>query len=183
MCAEICGVRALGNPRSAPHCAKNVARSVLDGLEVARKPGRRMTSIRFLLAVALPFHLVGCADDGNDDAADTLDHGAEEHGAAEHGAEEQGSEGHDHSVDTDPNDPIVAYCACVFANCHEPYHAKWGEDEMAAEQACLMEAEAVPSNGGPTEMGNFLECRQHFCDAAATDPTVCTNALGDAVCM
>lgn len=137
-----------------------------------------MTSIRLLLAAALPFYLVGCKSD--DDSGD--EHAAEEHGHAdEHGASETAD--HDHSVDTDPNDPVVAYCSCVFANCHEPYHMKWGEDEMMSEAACLMEAQALPSNGAPIEMGNFIECRQHFCDAAATDPTVCTNALGDAVCM
>ncbi|MFO0635036.1 MAG: hypothetical protein U0168_19505 [Nannocystaceae bacterium] len=141
-------------------------------------------SPRFLLPLCLAlFSLPSCkSDDGGGDTA------ADEHGAGEHGASEASGSGtaadtHDHSVDSDADDPAVAYCSCVFANCHEPYHAKWGEDEMAAEAACLAEAGALPSNGGPTEMGNFIECRQHFCDAAAADPTVCTNALGDAVCM
>lgn len=133
----------------------------------------------------LPLYLAyGCKDDGDDDTSSD-EHGGDDHdhGADEHGAEEHGESGHDHSVDTDADDPVVVYCSCMLANCHEPYHMKWGEDEMAAEEACLMEAQGVPSNGGPTEMGNFLECRQHFCDAAAMDDTVCANALGDAVCM
>jgi hypothetical protein len=134
---------------------------------------------RLVLPVCLAYlSLPSCkSDDGGGDTA------ADEHGAGAHGAGEHGADTHDHSVDTDADDPAVVYCSCVLANCHEPYHTKWGEDEMAAEAACLAEAGALPSNGGPTEMGNFIECRQHFCDAAAADPTVCTNALGDAVCM
>ena len=139
-------------------------------------------SITHVFPVTLALLLAACSDDDNGDtAADTP--GAEEHGAGEHGAEEHGGAEHDHSVDTDQNDPVVAYCSCMLANCHDPYHAKWSDDEIMAEQACLMEAQALPVNGAPTEMGNFLECRQHFCDAAATDATVCANAIGDAVCM
>ena len=89
----------------------------------------------------------------------------------------------DHSVDTSADDPAVAYCMCVFSNCHELYHAKWGEDEMAAEAACLMEADALPMNGSDIDMGNFIECRMHFCELAAGDESLCVNALGDAVCI
>lgn len=141
----------------------------------------RSLALAFATAATLSF---ACkSDDGGTDTA--AEHGAGEHGAGEHGAGEHGgsADSHDHSVDTDAMDPAVIYCSCVLANCHEPYHAKWGEDELAAETACLAEANALPSNGGPTEMGNFIECRQHFCDMAMADSTVCTNALGDAVCM
>ncbi|MBX7078765.1 MAG: hypothetical protein K1X88_06210 [Nannocystaceae bacterium] len=141
-------------------------------------------SIRFVFPFAAALALMpSCKSDdgGGDTAAD--EHGAGEHGASEASAGEHGADTHDHSVDSDGTDPAVAYCSCMLANCHEPYHTKFGEDEMAAEAACLAEAGAVPSNGAPTEMGNFIECRQHFCDAAMADPTVCTNALGDAVCM
>lgn len=135
------------------------------------------------LALASTLGLAGCpSDDTSDDGASTHEHGAEA-STAEHGAEASTAETHDHSVDTNADDPAVVYCSCVFANCHEPYHAKWGEDEMASEAACLMEADALPMNGSDIEMGNFIECRMHFCELAATDPTMCTNALGDAVCM
>lgn len=109
------------------------------------------------------------------------DHGADEHGSVdEHGT----SAGDDHSIDTDPGDPIVAYCGCMLEYCHDQYHAKWGEDHMASEEACLMEAQGLPSNGGPTESGNFFECREHFCElAAGGDESVCDNAIGAAVCV
>ena len=145
-------------------------------------PAPRLRNLLLVFGSVAALALACKSDDGGTDTA--AEHGGAEHGAAEHGAAEHGAaDSHDHSVDTDAMDPAVIYCSCVFANCHEPYHAKWGEDEMAAETACLAEANALPSNGGPTEMGNFIECRQHFCDMAAADPMVCTNALGDAVCM
>lgn len=116
--------------------------------------------------------LAGCpSDDTGDEGAASSEHGAEEHGD------------HDHSIDTSAEDPAVVYCSCMLANCHEPYHTKWGEDEMMAEAACVMEADALPMNGSDVEMGNFIECRQHFCELAANDASLCPNALGDAVCM
>lgn len=120
----------------------------------------------------------GCPQDDNDDSASTTEHDPGASTGHDHGAD-TGSTGHDTSAD----DPAVAYCSCVFVNCHEPYHAKWGEDEMASEAACLMEADALPMNGSDIEMGNFIECRMHFCELAADDETLCANALGDAVCM
>ena len=130
---------------------------------------------------------VGAASD-DEGAGETHDHD-HDHGAVdsgsgdEHGASEETSD-HDHSVDTDADDPAVIYCSCVFANCHEAYHAKWGEDEMVAEAACLMEADALPMNGSDVDMGNFIECRMHFCDlAAAGDDTQCAAALGDEICI
>ena len=122
---------------------------------------------------------VGCpSDDSGDEGASTSDSGN-----GDHAADSGSGTGHDHSVDTSADDPAVAYCSCMLANCHEPYHMKWGEDEMMAQAACVMEADALPMNGSDIDMGNFIECRMHFCELAATDPTVCTNALGDAVCM
>jgi hypothetical protein len=47
----------------------------------------------------------------------------------------------------------------------------------------MMEAQALPTNGAPIESGNFLECRQHFCDAGAADEALCENAIGNAVCV
>lgn len=118
----------------------------------------------------------------HDHGATTHDHGAttHDHGGT-HGADTHG--GHDHTIDTDGSDPAVAYCMCVFVNCHEQYHAKWGEDEMVSEQACLAEAGALPSNGAPIETGNFIECREHFCELAQADSTQCDAALGNTVCI
>ncbi len=113
------------------------------------------------------------------------DHVAETTADSDHGASSSSGDhgGDDHSVDTDGSDPIVAYCGCMLANCHDEYHAKWGEDHVASEEACMMEAEALPQNGSPIEAGNFFECREHFCEAAAGDPSVCANAIGAAVCI
>ncbi len=120
----------------------------------------------------------GTGDDAHDDHGD---HGSTSHGTADHGTADHGTA--DHGIETSADDPAVIYCSCVLANCHDPYHAKWGDDEMVAQAACLMEADALPKNGGDTEMGNFIECRQHFCELAAADADQCANALGDAVCI
>lgn len=138
-----------------------------------------MKRVRAILLSSFPAWCFGCPSD--DDSSDT---GADDHTHDSSGAHDS-SGGHDSggSSDTGSSGAAATYCSCVLANCHEPYHAKWGEDEIAAQQACLAEAAALPVNGAPTEMGNFIECRQHFCDLAASDDSVCANALGEAVCM
>jgi hypothetical protein len=141
---------------------------------------RDMVSSARSLVSALALFALGCPsdDDGSDTGASTADdHGSEEHGSEEHGSEEHGT------AETTADDPVAAYCSCVFNNCHEPYHEKWGENEITSEEACHAEAEALPVNGSDIEMGNFIECRMHFCELAADDESVCPNALGDAVCM
>jgi hypothetical protein len=150
----------------------------------------------FLAACALL--LPGCPTNGTgEEGASTTEHehGAEhgtgsssghEHGTGSSSGHATGSssaDDHDHSIDTSAEDPAVAYCSCMLANCHDQYHAEWGDDEMAAEAACLMEADALPMNGSDIDMGNFIECRMHFCELAADDETLCTNAIGDAVCI
>jgi hypothetical protein len=138
-------------------------------------PTRRLVSVLALIALGCPSD-----DEGSDTGASTVDDGSDDHGSEEHGT---AHETDDDGVETSADDPAAAYCSCVFANCHEPYHDKWGENEITSEQACLAEAEALPVNGSDVEMGNFIECRMHFCELAADDDSVCPNALGDAVCM
>jgi hypothetical protein len=146
--------------------------------------------------LAHAFILAGCpANNTGDEGASTTEHGTTEHGTTEqgttehgtteHGTTEQGTTEHGthDGIETSADDPAVVYCSCVFSNCHDAYHEKWGEDEMASEAACLMEAEALPVNGSDIEMGNFIECRMHFCELAADDESLCANALGDAVCV
>ena len=135
-----------------------------------------MISPARLLVSALALFALGCPSD-DDGGGDTGAGTAEDHGSEEHGSEEHGT------AETSTDDPVAAYCSCVFSNCHEPYHEKWGENEIMSEQACLAEAGALPVNGSDIEMGNFLECRVHFCELAADDESVCPNALGEAVCM
>lgn len=138
-----------------------------------------MISPALRLVSALALFALGCPsdDEGGDTGASTADdHGSEEHGSEEHGSEHA-------SEESGAGDPAAMLCSCLLANCHDPYHDKWGENEMTAEQSCLTEVEALPVNGSDIEMGNFIECRAHFCELAADDESVCPNALGEAVCM
>lgn len=125
------------------------------------------------------FLLCGC-DDEHDDAGDG--HGSTGHSHATDAGHTETSSHDDADGSTGPDDAADAYCDCVFANCHEPYHAKWGEDEIASAMACRSEAAGLPQNGAPTMEGNFLECRQAHCEAAATNPATCDAALGEAPC-
>jgi hypothetical protein len=142
-----------------------------------------MTSMRrslvSVVGLALASSSTGCP--GGDDSTADRAHGSET--SAHHHTTEEGSGADTRTVDSGEDDPAAAYCACVFANCHEPYHAKWGEDEVASEAACLTEASALPQNGAEVEMGDFIECRVHFCELAASDATACAAALGDEVCI
>ncbi len=79
--------------------------------------------------------------------------------------------------------PPQELCNCLLINCHEPYHAQYGEGDEVAIPACEADAESLPTAGMDTMSGNFLECRQAFCDLAATDATNCPAALGGAPCM
>jgi len=135
-------------------------------------------SLSHLFVVVTLVTFVGCKGDGGDEAADSA-------AATDSTATDSGTDDHadHHGTETDGTDPAEVYCACMLDNCHEPYHTKWGEDEVAAQAACVAEADALPINGSDVEAGNFIECRQHWCEMAASDPNVCTNAIGDAVCI
>lgn len=90
-------------------------------------------------------------------------------------------------ADSEPEDsepptptPEEAYCTCVFATCHEHYHARWGEDEVASAAACRAEAaEILAEVDGP----QTLECRTQVCvTAPLDDPDDCPIAVGDVAC-
>ena len=78
---------------------------------------------------------------------------------------------------------IDVYCACMLENCHDEYHATWGEDHEASEAMCAAAAAAVPSVGVPATMGNSLECRQHYCELGEPVPGACASALGGGACV
>ena len=65
------------------------------------------------------------------------------------------------STSTGGGDPVADYCACMLENCHDQYHATWGEDHVASEAMCIAAAEALPSVGMPATDGNSLECRDY----------------------
>ncbi|MCA9644304.1 MAG: hypothetical protein KC492_26600 [Myxococcales bacterium] len=77
---------------------------------------------------------------------------------------------------------VIAYCECMLSDCHDEYHATWGEDHIAAEEQCHAEAGMVPEQGSPTEVGDFIECRLAACQRAQQDPTACAAAMGGGVC-
>jgi hypothetical protein len=79
--------------------------------------------------------------------------------------------------------PVADYCACMLVNCHDQYHATWGEDHEAAEAACTAAAEAVPSVGMPATDGDSLECRYHYCQLGHDDPGACESAIGGGACV
>lgn len=76
------------------------------------------------------------------------------------------------------------YCDCMLVSCHDAYHATYGPDtdEPAARDACLATAGAWPEAGTRVEMGDFVECRIHFCELGMNDPSVCQNAVGAGAC-
>lgn len=79
--------------------------------------------------------------------------------------------------------PVDVYCGCMLENCHDQYHALWGEDHLESEAMCKAAAEAVPSVGAPASSGDSIECRIHHCELGHDDPAACDSALGAAPCM
>ncbi len=78
---------------------------------------------------------------------------------------------------------IDVYCACMLENCHDEYHATWGEDHEASEAMCAAAAAAAPSVGVPATTGNSLECRQHYCELGEAVPGACASAMGGGACV
>lgn len=84
---------------------------------------------------------------------------------------------------TDEPSAIDVYCACMLENCHDEYHATWGEDHEASEAMCAAAAAAAPSVGVPATTGNSLECRQHYCELGEAVPGACASAMGGGACV
>jgi hypothetical protein len=68
----------------------------------------------------------------------------------------------------------------MLLTCHDAYHDTFGpeSDEIAARASCIMEASSLPEAGMDVDMGNFIECRMHYCTLGATDESVCPNTVG-----
>ena len=103
-----------------------------------------------------------------------------------HGESTTDATTHDHSTTHDTHDThdtdtttgggdAEGYCACMLVNCHDHYHATWGEDHEASEAMCLAAAEALDDAA--------FACRMAACDAAADDPAACVDAIGGGACM
>ncbi len=82
-------------------------------------------------------------------------------------------------------DLATEYCDCMLTACHDEYHATFGpeSDEVAARQACLSTAAAVPVNGSPVTQGNFIECRIHHCELGKTNASACPASIGQGACQ
>jgi hypothetical protein len=87
------------------------------------------------------------------------------------------------STDGGDPPPVTDYCACMLENCHDQYHATWGEDHVAAEAMCTAAAESLPSVGMPATDGNSLECRYYYCQLGHDDPAACDSAIGGGSCV
>ena len=105
-------------------------------------------------------------------------------------AEQQDDGDHqDGQEDEFRGDPLMDYCSCMLNRCHDGYHATWGEDHLASEAACLEFAAGLAQAGEAVTQGDYLECRQHFCDAAevnpegSDDPANCPQAFGEQTCI
>ncbi len=104
----------------------------------------------------------------------------------------EGSTGHLHEPTTGEHhesstgasdDPVVKYCDCMVVNCHDEYHGTWGEEHPQSEVNCQAAAAMVPSVGAPATMGDSIECRIHYCEAALEDESACASAIGGGMCM
>ena len=139
--------------------------------------------LTWILGLALGLGLAqGCddGDDGGDDAAGSTGHShASDSG---HAHETTAATGADSSGDGG-GDAATSYCACMLVNCHDPFHAKYGEGDDVATPACMADAATFPSVGMDAMSGDSIECRMHFCEEAAMDETACAAALGDEVCV
>jgi len=90
---------------------------------------------------------------------------------------------HTSTATTGEQSPVDAYCACMLENCHDLYHATWGEDHEASEAMCLAAAEALPSVGVPATRGNSIECRLHYCELGRAVAGACDSAIGGGACV
>jgi len=97
--------------------------------------------------------------------------------------DETGLEHDDETESGSEADLGVTYCSCMLVNCHDPWHEVFGEDDLEATMACVDLVESLPRAGEDLDAGNFAECRIHFCELAADDPTVCPAALGQEICV
>jgi hypothetical protein len=109
-------------------------------------------------------------EDGGHHGADGGHHGADggHHGAdgGHHGAD-GGHHGGHHDADGGHHDAdggiSQSYCDCVFLQCHDEYHATWGENEITARAACVafasgFSAEEEECRMSKCEMVNTLDC-------------------------
>lgn len=142
---------------------------------------------RNLIVLSVSLFLAACSGDNNDDG----NHGHHHHGDSGHHHHDDAGHHHDaanqhEAPDLGDKDLGVVvtqaakdYCECMLFDCHDEYHARWGEDHVEAAVACQTEAAMLPQAGSPQTEGNSAECRLHHC-ASLEDGSTCEGALGAA---
>ncbi len=83
------------------------------------------------------------------------------------------STGDPHMTTDDPQNPVEEYCGCMLVQCHDEFHARWGDEHRESIALCEAEAEAA---------GAGIECRISYCTEAAGDVEACASALGEGAC-
>ncbi len=134
-------------------------------------------------------------EDGGHDHGDH-DHGTHadgdaghDHGDAAHRADgghqhEDGGGHHDLGVAPDLGNQVQAvhfsYCDCMLLSCHDPFHDRWGPDDVEARNACAEEVSMLPREEGAQSGANF-DCWKYQCEqVAAGAGATCDDALGAA---
>lgn len=74
--------------------------------------------------------------------------------------------------------PLTEYCDCMLSECHDQYHAKFGENHMTAEMMCIAYAESIPTIGEPAMSGDSIECYYWACMQGD-----CESAFGGGACQ
>ncbi len=151
--------------------------------------------LTWILGLAVALGLAPGCDDGDDDGDDAAGSTGHPH-ASEGGLEDTAhasdattggvTEGSGEAADSSGDGgsgAATAYCACMLVNCHDGFHAKYGDGDDVATPACQADAATLPSVGMDAMSGDSIECRMHFCDEAAMDEAACAAALGDEVCV
>ncbi|MCB9540318.1 MAG: hypothetical protein H6704_29230 [Myxococcales bacterium] len=133
------------------------------------------------------------ADDAGHEHADDAGHHHADDAGHEHaddaGHHHEGDGGHEHPPVPDGGasaDPAVnAYCLCMLAACHDPFHDRWGVSDEDALAGCAAEAGALAPGTEGDATGDTLACRITACDAADLngDQATCPAALGGDVCQ
>lgn len=103
-------------------------------------------------------------------------HGCEDHGVSPDLSYDAGDVGEVGPANA-TEEQAVDFCDCMFSECHDYYHDKWGQDESISRAGCLAEARRQVSLGRPSQNEPSIECRQHYCDALGGNESLCASVI------
>lgn len=134
----------------------------------------------------------GTDNNGHEDNNHGHEENNESHGDAgdDHDSDGHGHEDGGHTEEHDLGAPDLngdagltaeafTYCDCMLINCHDPFHERWGADDVEARNNCAREASAWPVTGSPQTSGDSVECRIAVCEGVADRRNTCPEALGE----